>query len=214
MSNSIYPTDDKVLKLAAKKPVKIVLTGGPCGGKTTVMDHLKENLKSRAVFVPETATRLFEEGLLPQNSRVEEWGGEFQGRILLLQDAAEAQAEKQARELYAHFVICDRGALDGAAYVVGGLPEFSRKYNVWPSNYYKEYRLVIHLESLATLNPKEYERLVFTNPHRFETVEVAVKRELALRQAWANHPRRELVSLPIDEAKERVLSLIASLYDV
>lgn len=41
---------------------KIVITGGPCGGKTTVLNALKKDFNDRAVFVPEVATMLLSGG--------------------------------------------------------------------------------------------------------------------------------------------------------
>lgn len=46
----------------------IVLTGGPCAGKTTIMSHLIQSLEDRGyrVFViPETPTELILNGIFP-----------------------------------------------------------------------------------------------------------------------------------------------------
>ena len=47
---------------------KIVITGGPCGGKTTALTWIANNLPQwgyRVLFVPETATELIGGGITP-----------------------------------------------------------------------------------------------------------------------------------------------------
>ena len=47
---------------------KIVITGGPCAGKTTALSWIANDLPQkgyRVVFVPETATELIGGGITP-----------------------------------------------------------------------------------------------------------------------------------------------------
>ena len=49
--------------------VKIVLTGGPCAGKTTALHFLKESLEKiniKVYALEEDAGRLMSEGITPQ----------------------------------------------------------------------------------------------------------------------------------------------------
>jgi len=49
---------------------KIVLTGGPCAGKTTGMKRIREAFESigyKLVFIPETATELISGGVSPHS---------------------------------------------------------------------------------------------------------------------------------------------------
>ena len=51
---------------------KIVITGGPCAGKTTGMGWIQNAFSSRGyrvLFVPETATKLITGGVAPLDMR-------------------------------------------------------------------------------------------------------------------------------------------------
>lgn len=94
---------------------RVVLTGGPCGGKTTALAKLKERLEEfgfLVVTVPEVATLLFSGGVpLPHD---EASGFAFQKHLLRLQreleDAITALARGTGRRA---LVVCDRGLMDG-----------------------------------------------------------------------------------------------------
>ena len=52
---------------------RVVLTGGPCGGKTTCLSHLSDHLSRlglRTYSVPEAATLLFTSTLMCEAARV------------------------------------------------------------------------------------------------------------------------------------------------
>ena len=54
--------------LEQKQITKIVVTGGPCAGKTTAMSKIQSYFTSRGyavIFVPETATEIIKAGLNP-----------------------------------------------------------------------------------------------------------------------------------------------------
>ena len=97
---------------------KIVLTGGPCGGKTTAVQFLKHELANRGVEVfclKETATRLMNEGKTPESM------GSYGFHSLLFREQLaeerrlEALAASSDREKAV--ILCDRGLLDNKAYV-------------------------------------------------------------------------------------------------
>ena len=58
------------MNLPSKKQItKIVITGGPCAGKTTGMSHIQKAFSQMGyavIFVPETATELITGGVSPQ----------------------------------------------------------------------------------------------------------------------------------------------------
>ncbi|MBI2624475.1 ATP-binding protein [Candidatus Parcubacteria bacterium] len=169
---------------------KIVITGGPCGGKSTVLAVLKEKFAGAALVVPEGATMLLNGGFpvpgcdLPWSP---EWQETFQAALVGLQRSLERAWELTALANGAWLLLCDRGVLDGAAYTPGGLAEFSRRYGVNPAAEYERYAAVIHLESLATGQPELYGKA--GNDIRFESVEEAANREYGLREAWRARPR-------------------------
>ena len=173
-----------------KKIEMLVLTGGPCGGKSTVINYMEKNFGDHLVIVPEVATSLLQNGWPAPDPWSQEWQDSFQAEIVRVQKESEEQAIIKAQEIGAELIICDRGILDGAAYLAGGVQEFSEKFGVDIEEALSRYDMVLHLESLATLNPELYQELKDTNPDRFESVEKASEREIALREAWAAHPKK------------------------
>lgn len=172
---------------------KIVLTGGPCSGKSTVMQTLREEFGNQLILVPEVATILLEGGFPVPGKDLEwspEWQRSFQHSVLALQRSFEfTYAIKRAS---AHIMICDRGILDGAAYTPGGTEEFCQRYAINILSALAEYEAVIHLESLATADPEKYGRT--GNQNRFESLDEAQSLEMKTREAWLNHPRRVMIN--------------------
>ena len=107
---------------SGNKPVvwKLVLTGGPCGGKTTGQARLCtffENLGWKVYRVPETANILLSGGvkfadLSPQMAK------EFQANLLKtmlqIENTFFDLANKSQKNC---LVICDRGAMDASAFI-------------------------------------------------------------------------------------------------
>lgn len=189
---------------------KIVLTGGPCSGKTTVMNHLKKRFQDRIVFVPEVATMLLSSGFpVPGQDMAWSslWQDAFQSAVLPLQLNLEKIYAVQAQELGLETMLCDRGVLDGAAYTPGGLEEFCRQYQVDEHEMYDAYQNVIHLESLATAQPSLYGQE--GNANRYEGLEEAQALELRTRLVWSGHPCRHFVTSGAEiEAKIRAVEAI------
>ncbi len=173
---------------------KIVVTGGPCGGKSTVLSALREEFVGRVVLVPEVATMLLGSGFpvpgrdLPWSL---EWQSAFQAAVLPLQRSIEDALELKAAADGTSVLVCDRGELDGAAYTPGGVPEFCTRFGVNGELALARYSAIIHLESLATADPLKYGKA--GNDNRFEPLEKAVELENATRAAWAAHPRHLVI---------------------
>ena len=170
---------------------KIVLTGGPCSGKTTVLSVLREAFSGQVCLVPEVATVLLSGGFpLPgkQLPWSEEWQAAFEAAVLPVQRSMEDTYVLMARERGFSLLVCDRGVLDGAAYTPGGLEHFCAENHLDLTASLARYHAVIHLESLAVADPARYGTA--GNEQRFEPLERAREIELATRAAWASHPRR------------------------
>lgn len=173
---------------------KIVITGGPCGGKSTVMTVLREEFGDQIAVVPEVATMLLTSGFpmpgkdLPWSK---EWQAAFQSAVLPVQTAIEDAIALAAETKGAKVLVCDRGLLDGAAYTPGGVEEFARRYGVNASAALTRYTAVVHLESLAHVDPEKYGKS--GNDARFEPLERAQELETATKEAWAAHPRHLVI---------------------
>lgn len=173
---------------------KIVLTGGPCSGKTTVLCALRDGFGEKIIFVPEVATLLLAGGFPTPGKHLkwsEKWQAAFQAAVLPLQEAIEDAHALMAAERGDRLMICDRGVLDGAAYTPGGVAEFCNRYAVDHTRALTRYEAVIHLESLATTKPEMYGKA--GNDSRFEPLERAQELERATRAAWQDHPRHIVV---------------------
>ncbi len=172
---------------------KIVLTGGPCGGKSTIINALRNKLRNQIIIVPEAATILFGGhpvgGFPVPNKDIcwsTKWQACFQAAVthtaIGLEDTWELKATRDNIKL----LICDRGILDGAAYTHGGLEEFCQIYSINYQTALTRYFMVIHIETLAITKPQLYGSK--NNSVRFENLKEAKKRDYLLREIWQAHP--------------------------
>jgi len=195
---------------AGVKVWRLVLTGGPCGGKTTAQNRLAtffESLGWRVFRVPETATILLNGGisfaLLTEEQRLE-----FQENLLKtmfqIEDTYFSLAKTQTRNC---LVICDRGAMDCSAY----LPKQDWE-KILDSNHLNEvdirdnrYSQVIHLVTAARGAEEHYTRS--NNKARSEDLTMACKNDMLVGEAWVGHPYYELIDNSTDfETKMRKLT--------
>jgi len=163
---------------------RIVLTGGPGGGKTTAGDLFRREIGDRVVLVPEAATLLFSGGF----PRVHEPPAvrAAQTAIFHLQRSLE---DVQSARFPHRILLCDRGTLDGAAYWPGTPEEYFEAVGTTVDAELKRYDAVIFFESAAVGG----DRIEGGNPIRNETVEQAVALDRKLRALWSRHPRFVLV---------------------
>lgn len=131
--------------------IKIVLTGGPCSGKTTALgfiaDKLRENNIS-VITVEEAAKRLILSGKTPSNIG----NYEFHKILFEKQFAEECEKVREAEKLNAEKVVLlfDRGLLDNKAFVTQN--EFERYSKISGMNEDKirnSYDAVFHLVTSA-----------------------------------------------------------------
>lgn len=179
----------------SKKIKKIVITGGPCGGKTTAMNWVQNAFTDRGyyvLFIPETATELINGGLSAKTC-VSQF--EFQKSLLELQMLKERIYEEQARLMPVDkvLIVCDRGALDGMAFA--GHDEFCRMASMFGKNEMElreNYDAVFHLVTAAKGAEEFY--TTANNTARTETPEEAAAVDDRLINAWTGHPRFRIIS--------------------
>lgn len=164
---------------------RIVLTGGPGGGKTTAADLFRREIGSRVVIVPETATMLFSGGF----PRV----GEPNARAATQQAIFHAQValEDIQGALYpGRVLLCDRGTIDGAAFWPEEAPQgFFDTLNTTLEEQFERYDAVIFFESAAVGDIS----IEGGNPIRTETNQEARRLDIRLREVWSGHPRFHFV---------------------
>ncbi|MEK0448681.1 MAG: hypothetical protein RL088_949 [Verrucomicrobiota bacterium] len=163
---------------------RIVLTGGPGGGKTTAADLFRREIGDRVVMVPEAATILFQGGF-PRSSNPEA-ARVSQTAIFHVQRNLE---DVQASLFPGRILLCDRGTVDGAAYWPDGDGDYFAKVGTTFEAELQRYDAVIFFETAAVGGSS----IASGNPVRNETQEEAVELDRRLRKLWAAHPNFTLV---------------------
>lgn len=174
---------------------KIVLTGGPCAGKTTALPFLITLLKSKGwkvLTVPETATLLAAHGVQLGSNVLEEQLATQASIIKLqitLEDAIMASAKQSGKDCV---IICDRGLMDAKAYTPpAAWPQFLSDQGLSEVEIRDgRYDAVFHLTS-AAIGAKEFYNN--DNPARFEDVVMAVDADARTQNAWIGHPHLRVI---------------------
>ena len=226
------PTTDTLRKLAAvfgagvedllrareeeRKPVvtRIVVTGGPCAGKTTGMSWIQNAFGSRGyrvLFVPETATELIGGGVSPKTCGT---GPDFQKCLMRLQLEKEKVFLRAAESMRAEkvLIVCDRGAMDNRAYM--SELEFQtllQEMDLDAVALRDGYDGVFHLVTAARGAEEFY--TLSNNQARTETPEEARELDDKLIAAWTGHPHLRVIGNQGDfEAKmKKLVAEIAAL---
>lgn len=178
--------------------LKIVLTGGPCAGKTTILSKLSEKLTERGYkvfFVNEAASELILNGIKPcRNISL----FDFQRFAMDLQLFKEELYEKAAAnyDLSKVVIFYDRGLLDQMAYV--GKNDFDKllhERNLTMADALNRYDAVFHLVTAADGAPEYYQwndptkKEVGNNAARSESPSEARKMDKITMSAWEGHSR-------------------------
>lgn len=225
------PTTDILRKLAAlwdiqiddllqiregkKKMIicKIVITGGPCAGKTTGMSWIQNAFTERGytvLFIPETATELISGGVAPWScsSNVE-----YQKCQLKLQIEKEKIFDYAAKTMNSEkiLIVCDRGALDNKAYMTE--TDFSVALDYIGANEVElrdNYDAVFHLVTAAKGAEEFY--TTANNEARTETIDEAAALDDKLIAAWTGHPHLRIIDNASDfeDKMKHLISEIAS----
>jgi predicted ATPase len=163
---------------------RIVLTGGPGGGKTTAADLFRREIGERVIVVPEAATMVFSGGF----PRCTQKPG-----ILAAQHAifhVQRNLEDVQSSLYPErILLCDRGTVDGGAYWPGAPEEFFATLGTTLEHELARYDGVIFFESAAVGGMG----IEGGNPMRNESLQQAAALDAKLRSLWAHHPHFVLV---------------------
>jgi len=163
---------------------RIVLTGGPGGGKTTAADLFRREIGERVVLVPESATLLFGGGF--PRSKDPKAVLAAQRAIFHVQRNLE---DTQAALFPGRILLCDRGTVDGAAYWPGEPHHFFNALGTTLEHELSRYDAVIFFETAAAGGLQ----IEGGNPVRNETSREALNLDRKLRALWSKHRRFVLV---------------------
>jgi dephospho-CoA kinase len=103
-------------------PFVVCLIGGPASGKSSVLKAIRRSFSGREVVIVREAASYLLHHNFPRPDGTRERLNAFQDAIVQRQFRLEAAARARARRNCIPVVVCDRGVLDTAAYLLGGLP--------------------------------------------------------------------------------------------
>lgn len=188
------------VKMKQKELYLIVVTGGPCAGKTTALSFIRGKLIEfgiKVFLVEEVATHFKNAGInlteyrYPKSRQLS-----LQKRIFLTQLTREEEMLELARLHPAgkKVVICDRGIMDPVAY--SDSPEELKAamndlgYNV---SHLRDtrYDMVVHLVTTAIGAEEAYN---LENPARWESLEQARERDKKIQDAWMRSDHFKVIS--------------------
>lgn len=172
---------------------KIVITGGPCAGKSTAIKTVKESLESigyTVLLLPELATELITNGISPKTCG----SFNYQKLQVMLQLEKEKVYSLAAKMMEDEkiIILCDRGVMDSKAYVTK--EEFSQilfDLNLNETVLRDNYDAVFHM--LTTAKGKEAEYTLSNNSARTETIEEARERDDLTLSAWTGTPHLRII---------------------
>ena len=187
---------DDLLETGAneKQVTKIVITGGPCAGKTTAMSWIQNaftKLGYAVLFVDETATQLITGGAAPWLSTSNR---DFQWQLIQLQQAKEKAFTEIGKTLKENkiLIVCDRAVMDNCAYMTD--QEFGwilKQMQTTKIALRDQYDAVFHLVTAGKGAEKYY--TLANNQARTETVEQASALDDKLIAAWTGHPHFRVI---------------------
>lgn len=192
---------------------RIVLTGGPGSGKTSVLEKINQVYSSegyKVIIVPETATELMNNGITFKDESVSLL--DFQELVMRLQLAKEAVVDR-AIELASTdkiIVVYDRGTIDNTAYI--NKDEFeeilARLNNVKSfADLMNKYDLVINLVGREDFYTTD------NNKARSESASEALKLGDATLKCWLGHKKVKIV-LPKDTMDEKTSEVLNTINEL
>lgn len=199
---------------------RFVLTGGPCGGKSSALEYLKIRLPQEGItpiFVPEMATMMFNSGIKWTDvAKREQDAFRFQVTMIRSQIQNEDMIYSFAHLVPGHdkVMICDRGTVDNMVYAkdewhedilsqVGSLGYLKRRYDG-----------IVHLNTLAWGDGYKID-----NPARYETKEGAIASDIRTWDMWSKGPEvphirigHEIsLDVKMEQVAQQIIKVLASL---
>lgn len=162
------------------KQRKIVLTGGPCAGKTTLTQVIAKAFPKDIVIVPEAASLLFSGGF----PRWEELECQRSTQRAIYHVQCELEKSYEARYPQ-KILVLDRGTIDGAAYWPEGAEKYFSAMGTSLEAELQRYEKVIYLESASA---EDYAIHRMKNINRRETWEEAKALDAQSYSLWSKHP--------------------------
>lgn len=165
----------------------VVLTGGPGGGKTAILEMARRYFCHHVVLLPEAAGIVFGGGFPRLNTPA--------GRRAAQRTIYQVQMEMEGlavRDPNVAMVICDRGTIDGLAYWPGDRERFFEEFGGSLEQETARYATVIHIATPDSQHQYHKNRI------RRESLRQAREIDARIRRIWKGHPRRVVVRSEAD----------------
>ena len=197
---------------------KIVLTGGPCAGKTTALVRVIEHFSSigfKVFTIPEVPT-LFTQAGMNYLTKNQTFFYEGEKATLEIQLALEDKFMRMAQACNKPcIIVCDRGAMDISAYMAPETWEsIIRAVGTSTPELRERYDAVLHLVSAADGAEQYY--TTANNAQRYEQMNeeglrIARSLDKKVIQAWTGHPHLRVINNhdDFDTKMRRVLKEIS-----
>jgi len=189
---------------------RICITGGPCAGKTSCLNILKERFSSNFIVyrLPELATILFEGGvtLLPSAYSEEEHAifiEELVRTQMCIEDHFDKIAQLQKKDVV---LLIDRGVLDNFAYCTPDVKKVVLERNNWDEEQLRDtrYNAVVHLVTAADGADKFYS--LTNNSARSEGLDEARALDKATRGVWRGHRNHIIIGNTFESFEAKITS--------
>lgn len=173
--------------------VKIVLTGGPCAGKTSALKYISEKLETegiRCLTIEEQATKLMISGRTPQNMGNYEFHKSIFESLLFEEKKTTEYSKNLSDEKVV--ILIDRGLLDSLAYVSQeDFDKYSNINGLSEDVIRNSYDVVFHLVTAADGSEENYS--LMSNSIRSENIEEAKTLDKKLLSIWTGTPHLRVI---------------------
>ena len=186
-----------------KKVFKFVLTGGPCGGKSTALSAITQMFSARGytvLVVPESATELILSGVhpwTPERKHIMAFEYAITAKQILKEDLYEDIIQEIPSDKI--LVIYDRGIIDAAAFIPDdAFDEILSDFSLTRTQVFARYDAVFQLVTAANGAAQFY--TLENNAARSETPEQAIDLDNKTIRAWTGHQHLRIIDNSTDFA--------------
>lgn len=190
------------------RPFRVVISGGPAGGKTSLIEWIHLVLKvlgEKVITQQEVVTFIGQRGLDPSKYRDDPEKWEMYQRFvamltMMLEDTAMGYGMKGGTGI----ITFDRGLIDVEVY--GGEELFAqilKDMGLTREDVYDRYDMVIHMTT-AALGAEEAYLDTTNNGVRYETLEEAQEIDRKQVEAWQGHPNFHILTNEYENFRKKL----------